>query len=225
MDIKIYLELAQLFSKFNQKLYMIGGTSRDFLLGREIDDFDLATDATPREIEKILPEADFTFSHYGTVRLKMQGKRIDIATLREESHYKDYRHPSSVTFVTEIEKDYSRRDFTVNAIYIDDQLSIHDFAQGLQDLADKKIRTIGEPNLRFQEDPLRMLRALRFKLKLGFTIEIQTSKAIKNNWELLSFLQRSKVEEEITKLRKIDTAKADRLLASMGPLPLEKKQR
>ncbi len=225
MDIQIFLQLAQLFAKYNHQLYMIGGTSRDFLLGTEIDDFDLATDAIPSQIEKILPEADFTFSHYGTVRLKVNGKRVDIATLREENQYKDYRHPSSVTFVTEIERDYKRRDFTINAIYIDDQLGIHDFCQGQKDLTEKKIRTIGEPNLRFQEDPLRMLRALRFKLKLGFEIESETAKAIKNNWELLSFLQPAKVEEELIKLRKIDVAQADRLLATIGPVPMEKKPR
>lgn len=225
MDISIFQELAQLFSKFGKKLYMIGGTSRDYLLGRPIEDFDLATDATPKELETILPDADFTFSHYGTIRCKIRGQRVDIVTLREEKKYKDFRHPSSVTFVSEIEKDYPRRDFTINAIYIDDNLTPHDFAGGLSDLKEKTIRTIGEPNGRFQEDPLRMLRALRFQLKLGFEIAPDTEKAIRNNWELLSFLQIAKVEEEVGKLRKINTIEANRLLDSYGGISSENKPR
>jgi len=216
MDLSIYLDLAKLFDQYGKKLYMIGGTSRDFLLGREIEDFDLVTDAIPSEMEKMLPDADFTFSHYGTVRLKREGKRVDIVTLREEKLYKDHRHPSSVSFVAEIEKDFSRRDFTINALYIDETLQVHDFTEGLSDLNKRLIRTIGEPNQRFQEDPLRMLRALRFHLKLGFEIEPDTAKAIKNNWDLLEFLQPAKVNEELAKLKALDAAKALSLLKVFG---------
>ncbi len=215
MDLGIFINLAKLFDKYGKKLYMIGGTSRDFLLGREIDDFDLVTDAVPSEMEKMLPDADYTFSHYGTIRLKRDGKRVDIVTLREEKLYKDHRHPSSVSFVTDLEKDFPRRDFTINALYIDEDLQVHDFTQGLSDLKNHLIRTIGEPNLRFQEDPLRMLRALRFHLKLNFEIEPETAKAIKNNWDLLELLQPAKVDEELAKLKAIDPQKADSLLKNL----------
>lgn len=212
MDLSIFLDLAKWFEQFGKKLYMIGGTSRDFLLGREIEDFDLVTDAIPSDLQTILPDADFTFSHYGTIRLKRQGKRVDIVTLREETLYKDHRHPSSVSFVSDIEKDFPRRDFTINALYIDETLAVHDFANGKKDLDEKLIRTIGEPNKRFQEDPLRMLRALRFQLKLGFEIEPATANAIKNNWDLLGLLQPAKVNEELAKLRHIDPVAAEAIL-------------
>ncbi len=218
MDISIFLDLAELFEKYGKKLYMIGGTSRDFLLGRAIEDFDLVTDAIPSDLRTILPDADFTFSHYGTIRLKRQGKRVDIVTLREEKLYKDHRHPSSVSFVSDIEKDYSRRDFTINALYIDAAQRVYDFTGGVNDLEKRIIRTIGEPNVRFQEDPLRMLRALRFHLKLHFEIEPNTLQAIKNNWDLLGLLQPSKVNEELTKLRSIDAEQAETLLKTFGKI-------
>lgn len=213
MDIRIFTNLAKKFKSSGYSLYMVGGTSRDYLLGRPINDFDLSTDAIPSEIKTFLPEADFTFSHYGSVKLKMDGKNVDITTLRQEEKYKDHRHPSSVCFVPQIKLDYPRRDFTINAIYINDQLQVFDFADGLTDLKNKIIRTIGEPNERFQEDPLRLLRALRFKLKLGFDFDEATSRAIKNNWDLLEFLNPAKVAEEIAKMNRIDAACADKLIA------------
>lgn len=213
MDIKIFKNLAKKFKSSGYSLYMVGGTSRDYLLGRPITDFDLSTDAIPSEIKTFLPEADFTFSHYGSVKLKIDGKHVDITTLRQEEKYKDHRHPSSVSFVNQIKLDYPRRDFTVNALYINEQLEVFDFTNGVADIKNKIIRTIGEPNERFQEDPLRILRALRFKLKLGFEFDVETARAITNNWDLLEFLNPAKVSEEMTKMNKIDPAAVAKLVA------------
>lgn len=213
MDIKIFTDLAKKFKSSGYSLYMVGGTSRDYLLGRPITDFDLSTDAIPSEIKTFLPDADFTFSHYGSVKLKVGGKNVDITTLRQEEKYKDHRHPSSVSFISQIKLDYPRRDFTINAIYINDLLEVFDFAGGVEDIKNKIIRTIGEPNERFQEDPLRLLRALRFKLKLGFELEQKTARAIKNNWDLLEFLNPAKVSEEMAKMKRIDAAAAEQLIA------------
>jgi len=213
MDIQIFTNLAKKFKSSGYLLYMVGGTSRDYLLGRPITDFDLSTDAIPSDIKAFLPEADFTFSHYGSVKLKMDGKNVDITTLRQEEKYKDHRHPSSVCFVSQIKLDYPRRDFTVNAIYINDQLEVFDFTNGVEDIKNKIIRTIGEPNERFQEDPLRLLRALRFKLKLGFEFDEATGRAIKNNWDLLEFLNPAKVAEEMAKMNRIDAGGAEKLIA------------
>lgn len=213
MNIEVFQDLAKLFRQNGFSLYMVGGTSRDYLIGRDTSDFDLATDAKPSEIEHFLPQADYTYALYGSVKMRRGPWKIEITTLREEAGYKDFRHPSSVTFVSDPSLDYRRRDFTINAIYIDDHLNVIDFVSGQTDIANQCIRTVGEPNLRFQEDPLRMLRALRFSLKLGFKIDPGTDKAIRNNWELLAFLNPSKADEEIAKMKKINEKAAQKLLA------------
>ncbi len=195
---------------------MIGGTSRDYLLGLPVADFDLVTDATPAQMETFLTEADYRFAHYGNVKLKVDAYHVDITTLREEAGYKDYRHPQSIHFVTDIEKDYPRRDFTVNAIYIDSELQIHDFAFGHDHLRAKRLVMIGEPNARLQEDPLRILRALRFCLRLGFTLDEPLQRAIVNNVDMLEYLTGAKVNDEIAKMERVDTQGAKALLQSYG---------
>ena len=117
---KIFLELSKLFKENGFKLYMVGGTSRDCLLEKEILDFDFATDATQEEMEKFLPVKK-SFSNLGSMTIKYEDKKVDITTLRTESNYVDYRHPEKVDFVKEPSLDYLRRDFTINALYIDDE--------------------------------------------------------------------------------------------------------
>jgi len=216
MDLTIFYDLATLFGKHGHRLYMIGGSSRDYLLGLPLEDFDLVSDATPAQMESFLPDADYHFAHYGNVKVKIGQHRIDVTTLREEAGYKDYRHPQSVSFVTCIEKDYSRRDFTVNAIYIDDKLNIYDFADGLTHLKQKRLVVIGEANLRLQEDPIRILRALRFMLRLGFELDDNLRKAIINNIEMLEYVNQAKVNAEIIKMEQIDALKAKEILLSFG---------
>lgn len=199
MNKDLFVNLATLFNNNSHRLYIVGGTSRDYLLSKEVLDYDFATDATPSEMKKFLVDADYTFEKYGSVKLKIFGNHIDITTLRKESKYIDNRHPSQIEFTTKIEEDYLRRDFTINAIYIDENFNVIDFCGGLNDLKNKIIRFIGDPYIRIKEDPLRIIRAERFKAMLGFNYDLKTQKAIIDLYDLVSKLNQDKVKEELRK--------------------------
>lgn len=175
---------------------MIGGTSRDYLLKIKVDDFDFVSDATPSQMKLFLSDANYRFEKFGTVKLKLFGQKIDITTLRIESNYKDFRHPSEILFTNDLSKDYARRDFTINAIYIDEKYKIYDFCNGINDLNNHIIRFIGDPYIRIREDPLRILRAERFAKKLNFNIDEKSLKAIQDNYSLINELNPQKVNEE-----------------------------
>lgn len=175
---------------------MIGGTSRDYLLGREFADYDFVTSATPEEERPFLPQADFTFAKFGSIKLKENGVEVDFTTFREEGEYKDSRHPSYIKFILDPKIDSFRRDFTVNAIYIDQEGKILDYHGGLEDLNAKLIRFIGDPRQRIVEDPLRILRAERFAATLGFQIEEKTKEAITELRPLLNKLNPEKIKME-----------------------------
>ena len=196
MRIEAFDFLKDVFSKNGFHLYVVGGTVRDFLLGKEITDLDFVTDATPKEEMKFIPEADFTFKKFGAVRYPYKGKHIDITTLRQEGEYNDSRHPSKVTFVKDPKLDYVRRDFTINAMYLDEEYKVIDFSSGQEDLKKKLIRFIGDPVKRIEEDPLRIARAERFAKSLGFEIEEKTLQAIKDKRDLLEKLNPEKLKEE-----------------------------
>lgn len=195
MNLNKFLSLAKLFKAHGYSLYLTGGSARDYLLKRDFVDLDLTTDATPSEMEQFLLDMDYTYAKFGNVH----GKHLDITTLRVEGDYKDYRHPSVVRFTTKLEEDYLRRDFTINALYIDMNLKVYDYCHGLDDLKAKIIRFIGDPVKRIQEDPLRILRAERFAKKLGFKIEPSALKAMNENKGLLEKLNSNKIKEEIKK--------------------------
>jgi len=196
MRIEAFDFLKDVFSKNGFHLYVVGGTVRDFILGKEITDLDFVTDATPEEEMKFIPEADFTFKKFGAVRYPYKGKHIDITTLRQEGEYNDSRHPSKVTFVKDPKLDYVRRDFTINAMYLDEEYKVIDFSSGQEDLKKKLIRFIGDPIKRIEEDPLRIARAERFAKSLGFEIEEKTLQAIKDKRDLLEKLNPEKLKEE-----------------------------
>lgn len=196
MKPEIFTKLAKVFNDNNHRLFMIGGTTRDYLLGLELFDFDFVTDATPDEIKTFLPDANYTFEKFGSVRVKVDGIKADITTLRVEENYEDYRHPGKIRFVKTIEEDYVRRDFTINAIYMDENEKIIDPSNGLEDLKNHKIRFIGEPEKRIIEDPLRILRAKRFANKLGFEIEEKSQKSMQKLEYLLQNLNPDKIKEE-----------------------------
>lgn len=199
---EIFNSLATLFNKNGYRLYIVGGTSRDYLLKRDISDFDFATDATPYQMKLFLDNGIYTFAKYGTVKLKINNIHVDITTFRKEENYSDYRHPGKIIFTKNIEEDYLRRDFTINALYIDENYKIFDFCSGIDDLNNKVIRFIGEPSKRIKEDPLRILRAKRFAKKLGFTLSSDTKKAIDDNIDLIDKLNPQKVKEELKKFEK-----------------------
>ncbi len=178
---------------------MIGGTSRDFLLGLPVSDLDFATDATPDEERLFLKEANYAFARFGSIHIPSEPTHIDVTTFREEEGYDDHRHPKTIRFIKNMRQDSVRRDFTINAIYVDAEGRMYDYHGGLQDLEKKLIRFIGDPYARIKEDPLRILRAERFAKRLGFQIEEQTQKAIDELRGELSYLNPEKVLMESKK--------------------------
>lgn len=203
MNKEIFLKLAKLFNDNGYRLFMIGGTTRDYLLSLDVYDYDFVSDATPEEMKTFLKDGNYTFAKYGSVRLKVDGIHIDITTLRIEGEYLDYRHPSYIKYVRTINEDYVRRDFTINAIYIDEQMNVIDPTNlGIKDLENKIIRFIGEPEKRIKEDPLRIIRAERFAKKLSFIIEEKSRLAIEKNRHLLDEINPEKIKEEIRKMNK-----------------------
>ena len=196
MNKEIFTKLAKLFNDNGYRLFMIGGTTRDYLLNKEVYDYDFVSDATPEEMSKFLLDANYHFAKFGSVRTKVDGIHVDITTLRVEGEYLDSRHPSKIEYVKEIEKDYIRRDFTINAIYMDENFKIIDPSNGTKDLKKGIIRFIGDPTKRIKEDPLRILRAERFAKKLNFIIEPKSLEAIENNRQLLAKINPDKIKEE-----------------------------
>lgn len=181
------------------EFFIVGGTSRDFLLNRNISDIDVATTLTPDELKEFFKDGDYTFAKFGTINIKIDGQRITLATMRKEELYRDYRHPDSVEFVKDYEIDARRRDFTINAIYFCHDGTILDPLNGLDDLNLGLIRMIGDVDTRITEDPLRILRAIRFSLNLDFMIEEYLDKYINSHGYLIKRLNKAKIEEEINK--------------------------
>lgn len=198
---QIFIDMAKLYAEHGFSLYMIGGTSRDFLLEIPFDDFDFVTDATPEQEKAFLPDANYRYACFGSIKVHFQGTSIDVTTLREEAEYNDHRHPTKIAFIKDLQKDSLRRDFTINAIYIDAAGTIHDFHGGMADLAAKTLRFIGDPHRRILEDPLRILRGERFASHLGFSIEPQSKKAMDELRDELKKINPEKVLLESKKQR------------------------
>ncbi len=201
MDYKISLfqELADLFNKHGYQLYLVGGSTRDYLLNIPLTDMDLVTDATPEDTKSFLENADYTFERFGSVKFKYKDVKFDLTTFRKEAGYVDSRHPNVVFFTKDIKEDYPRRDLTINALYLDKDLKVLDFVNGQIDLKNKVIRMVGDPLSRIKEDPLRIIRVYRFKLDLGFNVDKELEKVIIENKELLVNIRKEKILEEIHK--------------------------
>ena len=202
MNKEIFISLAKKFNENGFRLYMIGGTTRDFLLGEDVLDYDFVSDATPDDMKVFLPDANFCFAKFGSVKVKIDNVHVDITTLRKEGEYLDKRHPNKIEYIKNINEDYIRRDFTINAIYMDESFNVIDPANGVEDLNNKIIRFIGDPVKRIKEDPLRILRAERFQKKLNFVIEEQSLNAIKKYRYLLDEINPDKIKEELRKFDK-----------------------
>ena len=201
MDNKIqtFIELANLYESHGYHLYLVGGTVRDYLLNIPLTDMDAVTDATPEQQKEFIEKADYTFSKYGSIKVVFQNIKFDVTTLRKESGYSDSRHPNQVVYTDKLEEDVTRRDITINALYLSKNLKVVDLVNGQKDLKDKVIRMIGDPDIRFKEDPLRIIRLLRFKFDLGFEIEDKTLKSLQNNASLIYLLNKDKVHQELKK--------------------------
>lgn len=202
-----FKELANIFKRNGFTLYLVGGAVRDYLLKGDFSDIDVTSDARPDEIKKMgIADCDYTFEKYGNVNIHYVGYKFELTTLRKEDDYTDKRHPHQIFFAKDIKEDYSRRDFTINALYMDESLNIYDFVNGREDLKKKLIRVIGDSNKRINEDPLRIIRAIRFAIDLDFEIEDELQKTIVSNLSLLDSLNKDKIRQE---LRKIKTNKND----------------
>ncbi len=182
--------------------FAVGGAVRDSLMGRDADDLDITTSAKPEDTKKVFsafPVIETGIKH-GTVTVVLDRATFEITTYRTEIGYADSRHPDSVSFVNNITEDLARRDFTMNAIAYSPYDGIVDPFCGYRDIQNKIIRTVGEPNKRFSEDALRILRALRFSSVLGFEIEDNTAKAIFELAENLKFVSSERIYTEMKKL-------------------------
>lgn len=213
MDLLNFIkELNSKFRLIGCNIYAVGGTVRDFLLHKNLTDFDFATDASPGETKSILEKYDDTFAKYGVIIYRYENKKLEITSFRNENQYLDSRHPQKIEFVKDMQIDYKRRDFTINALYMDDTGKIYDFCDGLNDLHNKIIRVIGDIDTRMKEDPLRILRALRFMMTLDFTLEKNLEKYIYEHIYLLDKLNVDKIRQEIRKMQKIDEEKTKVIL-------------
>jgi poly(A) polymerase len=180
--------------------FWVGGCVRDFLLGREPQDFDIATDAKPEEVENLFSKTIPVGKKFGVTLIVERGHQFQVATFRSEADYRDGRRPEKVVFAS-AEADAARRDFTVNGLFYDPLTEkIHDWVGGEKDLRAKIIRTIGAPEERFGEDHLRMLRAVRFAAQLGFEIEPKTFSAVQMLAEKIKVISAERVRDELIKL-------------------------
>jgi tRNA nucleotidyltransferase (CCA-adding enzyme) len=180
--------------------YFVGGCVRDTILGDPIHDIDIATSAYPSEIKAIFKRTVDTGIQHGTVMILDHGTGYETTTFRTESGYQDYRRPDKVTFVRSLKDDLKRRDFTINALAMKEDGTVIDLFNGLSDLQNQIIKAVGNPEERFHEDALRMMRAVRFASKLDFNIENATLKGITDNGELLTKIAIERIEVEFSKL-------------------------
>ena len=182
--------------------YCVGGCVRDTLMGREPDDWDLCTDATPDEMKQVFAAMRTieTGIKHGTLTVLIDRNPVEITTYRTEGEYAAHRKPVSVEFIRDLSGDISRRDFTMNAICCDGSGAITDMFGGTEDLKNKIIRCVGDPAERFDEDALRILRALRFASVLGFEIEENTAAALREKKFLLEYISGERIFSELKKL-------------------------
>ncbi len=199
------IDIIARLSKAGFEAYVVGGCVRDSLRGVEPKDWDVTTNARPDDIMKAIPEGKYE-NTYGTVIVPIRDADeqlldvIEVTTYRSERGYSDHRHPDEVTFEDKLDEDLSRRDFTINALAMSVDGTIIDLFNGQRDIAKKVIRTVGEPEDRFKEDGLRMLRAVRLACQLGFTIEGKTERAITKMAGTIKFIANERIRDELIKI-------------------------
>ncbi|PIU99694.1 MAG: hypothetical protein CO056_00070 [Candidatus Tagabacteria bacterium CG_4_9_14_0_2_um_filter_41_11] len=204
---KEVLESLKTLEKADFDAYLVGGCVRDLLLKKIPKDWDITTNAAPEEIQKIF-ENTFYENEFGTVGVVTQSenqtlKTIEITPYREEAKYSDKRHPDEVKWAKTLEEDLKRRDFTINALAMrveKEKTEIVDLFEGQKDLKNKIIRAVGNPEDRFNEDALRIMRAIRFSAELDFDIEEKTEKALKEKSGLLEMISKERIRDELVKM-------------------------
>src|SRR3990167_2413621 len=200
-------QILDKFSKAKYEIYIVGGAVRDILMDQNAKDWDFTTNATPEEILQLLPGGLYN-NQFGTVFTDNPDdteRPHEITTFRTEEGYEDFRHPTKIVWGKSLKEDLARRDFTINAMVIKSpitnlQFTIIDPYDGQVDIKNKLIRAVGDPNERFSEDALRMMRAVRIAAELGFTIEEKTFEAIKKNATLIGKIAKERVKDELFKL-------------------------
>lgn len=188
------------FYKNNYEAYMVGGCVRDSILGTLPKDYDITTSARPKETISLFEKTIPTGLKHGTITVLINSNPYEVTTFRTEGTYLDNRRPSSVDFVTDIKEDLSRRDFTINALAYNENKGLIDYFNGINDINNKTIRCVGDPDKRFKEDALRMLRAIRFSCQLTFNIEKNTYNAIKDNYKLIENISFERIRDELCKI-------------------------
>lgn len=196
--------------------YAVGGCVRDSLLLREPDDWDITTSAKPEQIKALFRKTIDTGIAHGTVTVMMHHKGYEVTTYRIDGEYEDSRHPKEVTFTLDLLEDLRRRDFTINAMAYNDRSGIVDAFCGMGDLDNKIIRAVGEPEARFEEDALRIMRAVRFSAQLGYEIEENTRKAIRALAGNLRHISAERIQVELVKLVQSPHPEKIRDLYKMG---------
>lgn len=194
--------VLRLLNQGGYEAFLVGGCVRDALQGLEPQDWDITTSATPEQVRNQLGSfrvADTGLKH-GTVTAVLDGHPMEITTYRVESSYSDHRHPDSVRYTLSLKEDLARRDFTINAMAYHPDTGLIDFFGGREDLGRRRLRCVGDPNTRFQEDALRILRALRFASSLELRIDPATADALRRKRELLREIAAERIYSEMTKL-------------------------
>ncbi len=215
------LEIARRLREARFRALFNGGCVRDQLLGVRAKDYDIATDARPEQVTALFPNALQVGAQFGVVFVPEENSRgIEVATFRADGDYLDGRRPESVSYTDDPAIDARRRDFTINGMFLDPKSgAILDFVGGRDDLRDKIVRAIGDPERRFAEDKLRLLRAVRFAARLGFTIEPATLAAVRRRHSEISEVSAERVRDELTKMLTENHARAAfELLESTGLL-------
>ena len=197
-------EILTLLQDACYEAYLVGGCVRDFILHRPIHDYDITTSALPNEMMELFTSHGYkvipTGLKHGTITVKLPDHDIEITTFRIEQEYIDHRHPSNVQFTRNIIEDLKRRDFTMNAIAYHLEKGFYDPFHGKQDIIDHKIRCVGDASLRFQEDALRILRAIRFQCQLHFTMDDACKEGIIKHASLLRFISKERIRDEFNKI-------------------------
>ncbi len=196
--------------------YLVGGCVRDFIMGKAAHDIDITTNALPEQIMSVFSAYTVipTGLKHGTVTVLAEGIPYEITTYRVDGNYSDNRRPDKVTFTPNLREDLARRDFTMNAIAMDINSNMIDPFGGVGDIKNSVIRCVGEPDKRFKEDSLRIMRAIRFAAQLGFDIEQDTANYVKKNKKSLEFVSRERIRDELDKL--ICGEFADKILLGYG---------
>lgn len=188
------------------KAYIVGGFVRDYLLGIESNDVDITTNATPKQLREIFKDILILSDDYGSITIMKQNVRFEITTFRKEFKYVDNRRPEKIEYINSLREDINRRDFTINTICMDSNKKIVDYLDGKKDLDSKVIRTVGNASERFEEDCLRILRAVRFATSLDFELTDDVVNAILEKKSLLKNLSYQRKKEELDKIFTSDRA-------------------